>query len=101
MSLILSESKRIPGSVRAGTPVEIKSQAPFGSPNYLGKGGSEIRVGDCWLSMEDFCHAVVYVMTNTDLEDEDPRRELARVIGNIREIPGHNSGATRFETSND
>jgi hypothetical protein len=71
----------------------------FASTDYRGKGEAEIRIGDCYLSLADFSEMVMYVMTNTDLEEEDPRLSLMDRIANLREAAGHNSGGTRLVTS--
>lgn len=97
MSLILSDSVRVPHSIpQMGKVVEVKSMAPLGSTDYRGKGEAEIRIGDCYLSFPDFCDMIMYVMTNTDLEEGDPRLSLMDRIANLREAAGHNAGRTRL-----
>ena len=48
------------------------------------------------ISMEDFIDMVFYVLTNSDLEPNDIRLKLVRVIKDIEVVPGLNKGATRL-----
>jgi len=73
--------------------VQVKSHAAGASPNYLGKQGAEILIGSACLSMEDFCEMVRYVLTNTDLEDDDdPRYGLLAQLSSVSVIAGRNPG---------
>ncbi len=47
----------------------------------------------------DFCELVKYFLANTDLEPDDPRPGLIRLIRTAREVPGWNPGGTRIEMS--
>jgi hypothetical protein len=48
------------------------------------------------ISMEDFCGIVCYVMTNSDLAINDPRRRLKDFMLALAEVEGHNDRATRY-----
>ena len=48
------------------------------------------------IDMEDFCALVEYVLTNTDLNENDPRLALIENIKNLRPVPGYNDGGKRL-----
>lgn len=52
----------------------------------------EVMLGDYEISMEDFNAMVMYVMTNSDLTEDDPRYKLLMDIKKLRVIEGHNPG---------
>jgi hypothetical protein len=51
----------------------------------------EVRIGEYYLSMEDFEELVLYVLTNSDLTKNDPRYKLVEKINNMKVGPGWNS----------
>lgn len=55
-----------------------------------------VQFGQETVSMQEFCEAVEYVLTNSDLESDDPRLALVRKIQRSRIGPGHNNGKTRI-----
>jgi len=55
-----------------------------------------VRIGDYEVSMKDFCYMVEYVMTNTDLEPDDPRIELKKSIGSMHLVAGFNKSGIRY-----
>jgi len=66
---------------------------------YNGAGfanGYGIRLGEEYITPEDFVEFVMYVMTNTDLAPNDPRRELKERLSGLIEIPGFNRGNVRY-----
>lgn len=87
MSLILDES----------TPKNLMVKT-CGLQFPVGEGQNKRReqvvmLGDCEMSMTDFCTAVVYVLTNTDLDPNDPRIGLVERIKKATVIQGHNAVA--------
>lgn len=68
-------------------------------PNLFEKGfrRNEIRVGDLLIDKDDFAELVMYFFTNTDLEDDDVRRDLKRRIESLEIVDGFNGRNTRFE----
>jgi len=48
------------------------------------------------ISLEDFCAMAIYVMTNTDLNENDPRLALQREIASLVISEGYNAGAKRL-----
>lgn len=65
-------------------------------------GVPEVIIGDNFLSMEDFCDIVRYVMTNTDLKTlDDPRQRLRGDFRRLEIAEGYNKGGLRlsFETN--
>lgn len=81
MSLILDTSNP-PG-------LEVKT---FG----FGSMGNTVHIGDYEISPADFKEMVIYVLTNTDLEPDDPRLELVRVIQAMIPVAGHNPGRDKL-----
>ncbi|MDB4992039.1 MAG: hypothetical protein JWL75_284 [Parcubacteria group bacterium] len=57
---------------------------------------SDVRIGEYSVSAADFCAMVEYVLTNTDLEDEDPRTVLVERIRGATRVSGHNNGGERL-----
>ncbi len=79
MSLVLSTTK-----------IEVKTY-----PFEVLEG--EVHFGEYAVPMEEFCLAAFYVMTNTDLWPDDPRRELQQKIASMEEVPGWRTGRVKFE----
>ncbi len=53
--------------------------------------GHDIHIG-----MKDFVALVEYVLTNTDLMENDPRLELVMFCKELKQIPGFNANAKRL-----
>lgn len=47
-----------------------------------------VQLGDYSIPMDEFCILVEYVLTNTDLDPDDPRLELVNKIKHIRIVDG-------------
>jgi len=84
MSFILTDSDYLYCSARSG---------------FAGRGlfEDEVIIEDYRINIGDFCALVEYVLTNTDLADDDPRRELVRHIKTYKEVDGFNQGNKRFD----
>ena len=59
-------------------------------------GDEPVIIGEERMTMEDFCTIAYYVMTNTDLMQDDPRMDLFRKIKRLHCIEGYNRGGTRL-----
>ena len=59
--------------------------------------GVTIRLGvdSFTLSMNDFCEAALYVLTNTDLEPDDPRIDLVNAVKKLEGAAGYNGARTQ------
>lgn len=89
MSIILEQGTRPAG-------VEVKTS--FANRVWLGtKPGTCFGDADIDMSLADFTSMVLYVLTNTDLEPNDPRLPLVERIKEMRMVPGYNSGGYRLE----
>ena len=85
MSLILEM-----GTQPAG--LEVKT---FG----FGSMGNTVHLGDYEISLEDFLVAAEYVLTNTDLEPNDPRLQFVKCVQSIKQTDGYSPGRKRLESS--
>jgi len=88
MSLLLERNTRPHGLV-------VKTYGM--GPATLGLGNT-VNIGDYEISLEDFLIAAHYVLTNTDLEEDDPRRKFMDAIRTMREVDGHNPGRKRLDS---
>ena len=72
--------------------VEVKTSGAVDSAK------KDVFFGRHIVSMSDFCAAVHYVLTNTDLLPEnDPRQKLVEAIKGYQIVPGYGgSGSTRY-----
>lgn len=61
-----------------------------------GTGIEEVFLGDYEISMSDFMDAAHYVLTNSDLKPNDPRRGFVERVKTMREVDGYNAGEKRF-----
>jgi hypothetical protein len=87
MSLILSDA--------SPTGLTIKT---CGVKFEVGEGANKRReqvvmLGDCEIPMSEFCTAVEYVLSNTDLDLNDPRIGMVERIKKATVVPGHNAVA--------
>jgi hypothetical protein len=87
MSMTLSEST--PKDLTAKTCV-VKFEVGEGQRR---RREQVIMIGDCEIPMSDFCFLVEYVLTNTDLDDGDPRIGMVERIRRAKVVPGHNAEA--------
>ncbi|MDD5341166.1 MAG: hypothetical protein PHC97_01880 [Patescibacteria group bacterium] len=46
--------------------------------------------------MNDFVAAAMYVLTNTDLEENDPRLEFVKAVQRLKPVKGFNRGSKRL-----
>ncbi len=57
----------------------------------------KIIIGDEVVTNKDFCELVKYVLSNTDLTQNDPREHLVKEICDIKRVEGwEGEGTTRF-----
>lgn len=84
MSLILGMGTRPAG-------LEVKTFG-FGPTNTVHLGKYEI-------SFEDFLVAAEYVLTNTDLEPNDPRLQFVKCVQSMKEVTGYNPGRKSLKSS--
>jgi hypothetical protein len=68
--------------------LEVKTGMPGTLP--------DVRLGDYEISMSDFCEAVLYVLTNTNLEPNDPRLYLVEKIKSMKEVESYNGRGKRL-----
>lgn len=69
---------------------------PHGTVAVTDFDGEYVGVADLQISTADFCQLVIYVLTNTDLQPNDPRLHLMNQIAKLNVIPGHNPGKARL-----
>lgn len=55
---------------------------------YDVNGTTQIYFGDYEIDMEDFLAAAIYVLTNTNLGPDDPRRKFLELAVKLEEKPG-------------
>lgn len=56
-------------------------------------GSQQVNIG-----YKDFAHLVHYVLTNTDLKQDDPRAALVEAIGRMKKVKGYGGPSTeRFD----
>lgn len=55
-----------------------------------------VFLGDYEISIEDFFAMVYYVLTNTDLCPDDPRRLFVERVKSMTEAEGYNQGGKRL-----
>lgn len=91
MSLVLSSSE---------PHVEVKTNGKFERDVWITttikKLGKPTKFIGAELTMGDFCEMVKYVMTNTDLNSDDPRLELVRWVSELKQVRGYNINAKRL-----
>ena len=83
MGLVLSASGNI----------SCKTQS---NANGRGVLWGQVSFGEYDVDIEDFCEAVKYVLTNTDLSEYDTRKDLVNWIHSLDEIKGYNDGNVRY-----
>ena len=59
----------------------------------VGLGEEEVvYLGNYEISMKDFLMAAYYVLTNTNLREDDPRRQFVECVRSMQEAEGWNGG---------
>ena len=61
-----------------------------------GIGDDIVFLEDCTISIDDFLDATIYVLTNTDPRDKDPRLEFIERVRDAKKIKGYNDGGKRL-----
>lgn len=64
----------------------------------FGQMGNTVYLGEYEISLEDFLIMSHYVLTNTDLESNDPRRQFVECVKEMQEVSGFNAPATRLRS---
>ena len=62
----------------------------------FGSMGNTVHLGDYEISLEDFLVTVEYVLTNTDLEPNDPRLRFVKRVQSMKEVAGYNPNRKRL-----
>lgn len=65
----------------------------------FGSMGNTVYLGDYEISLEDFLVTARYVLTNTDLEPNDPRLQFLKCVRSMKEVSGYNPKEKRLSTS--
>lgn len=55
----------------------------------------EVQPSSVSMSLIDFCELAKYVLTNTDLVDDDPRLALVEYCQSLEQVPGWNGAHSR------
>lgn len=55
-----------------------------------------VHLGKYKITMNDFVAAAMYVLTNTDLEENDPRLEFVKAVQRLKPVKGFNRGSKRL-----
>jgi hypothetical protein len=58
-----------------------------------------IRIGEYKIPLEDFLAAAEYVLTNTDLEPDDPRLQFVQLVQSMKQVDGYDPGRKRLVAS--
>jgi hypothetical protein len=62
---------------------------------------ADVRIGNNYVSLADFCSMVEYVLTNTDLTGpDDPRVGLVEKVRGMQTTTGYSATGTRFALPN-
>ena len=61
-------------------------------------GSDTILLGDYEISLKDFLCVAKYVLTNTDLEPDDPRLQFVKRVQSMEEVNGYNPGGKRLKS---
>ena len=69
--------------------LELSFSTPKGLEiKTLGLGSQDIFLGDYRIPMQDFLDMAEYVLTNTDLEINDPRSKFLSRLKKVKTAPG-------------
>ncbi len=74
--------------------LEIKTWGDMLGPDPL----QTIHLGEYEISMVDFLYAAAYVLTNTNLEKNDPRLQFVEYIRAMKVIEGYHPGGKRLKS---
>lgn len=85
MSIILN------GEFTSPRGLEIKTHGDI-TPNLA----RTVFLGRYEIDLRDFLTAARYVLTNTDLSPQDPRRDFVNEVRSLQETDGWNKGRQRF-----
>lgn len=58
--------------------------------------GRYVDVGPLKITTDDFCQLAMYVLTNTDLYENDPRLHFMNQLAKLNLINGHGPGRKRL-----
>ena len=58
--------------------------------------GKFVDVGDIRITTDDFCQLVIYVLTNTNLNQNDPRLHLMQQLAKLNVVTGHGGYGARL-----
>lgn len=83
MSLELNQGTKPEG-------LEVRSRN-MGSPDDI------VFIGEYEISLKDFFATVEYVLTNSDLEPNDPRLQFVERIRSMKEVEGYDKGRKHLE----
>ncbi len=63
----------------------------------FGSARGMVQINDVNMSMEEFVRIAWYVLTNTDMDPEDPRKEFVRIVKESEVVEGWNGpGSVRI-----
>jgi len=65
----------------------------------FGSMGNTVFLGDYEISIEDFLVIAEYVLTNTDLEPNDPRLQFVKCVQSMKQTDGYNPNRNKLEAS--
>ncbi|MGD9678133.1 MAG: hypothetical protein AB7V16_07185 [Vulcanibacillus sp.] len=74
--------------------LDMKTNSGISGKGFLE--GTSIRINDIWITPEDFNEMIMYYLTNTDLDENDPRTHLLYRISLLDVIDGYNKGNKRL-----
>ena len=80
--------------------VLVLGTKPYGltvKTHGFGSLGNTVFLGDYEISLEDFLYTAEYVLTNTDLEKDDPRLKFVKYIQSMKEVDGYMPNRRRLE----
>jgi len=76
----------------------LSNSQPAGINVLTGFDGKIVTIGAYDISIEDFLIVAKYVLTNTDLNPDDPRLQFVECVKAMIEIDGYNKGGKRLES---
>ena len=66
--------------------------------SFGGENSKTVRLGEYEISIEDFLLMAAYVLSNTDLEPNDPRLQFVVHVKEMEIIKGYNEGRERLSS---
>ena len=103
MSLILNIDSPVTISGPVGGEMEIHRVTAKTHPTLVGPPKMQLHQGDSEIEIgfQDFAALVNYWLTNTDLEEDDPRIELIKSIAELKPVEGWaGEGSLRLDVDN-